>query len=288
MKEKHLFDKLDEAIDRGDIFDIEAELNNLEAEALGKIEAEDPLLFSAKIKKTYKEKNGMKLYSKTWKIAVAAALVAAMGVTAYAAGVFNRFSFVSAEGDKYVTVRTTEAITEDQAKEIQILDATEEIPEEARGELDRQDLEFDSVEHAESEMGYKMLVPAKMPKMNFDEASGNILAFGDGVEQRTTWLNYSDDNGRVFGVTVVKNLNPNGISVSGYSTNDMDEGSFSVYNSKSGYEFDIFTESDSSGGQTAYIAVTYVGDYEYGLVFMGFDEADRNDIIDSVNLSEYK
>lgn len=38
---------------------------------------------------------------------------------------------------------------------------------------------------------------------------------------------------------------------------------------------------------TAHIATTMIGEYQYSLVFFGFDELQRTEIIDSVDLSVY-
>lgn len=224
---------------------------------------------------------------RTLRIAVVAAVIMAMGITVYAASALNWFSFLS--GDKFVTMRTTESMTEDEAKAFVETDQDTALPDDAvtkRPEV--QELSFDTVQQVEKELAMPLVLPASMPDMVLDSANAQICEFGEGLETRSCWLNYSDEQGRMFRLTVTREIIQLGTPVTGYTTHDIDDGSLGSYKSKSGVEYTTLTESDDSGKMTAHIAYTMIGAYEYALVFVGFKEAERQEIIDSADLSVYK
>lgn len=288
MKDKkQILEQLDYAIDCADMDDIERELQHLSLVESDVIGAEDALLFAARIKKINEEKYHMNKLHKPLKFAVIVAVIAAMGVTVYAASTLNRFSFSS--GDKYVTVDTTESMTADDAKAFVENDFNQETSDEVDvGSAETEKLSFDTVTQAEQELNMSLILPAKMPEMSLDSATGEILRFGEGMETHFCWLNYSDAQGRKFGITVTRDIIKAGTPITSYTTHDIDEGSVGTYKSKSGKEYTTLTESNETGDMTAYIATIKIGEYEYTLVFFGFDEVERHKIIDSVDLSSYK
>jgi len=288
MKDKkQILKELDDAIDRADMNDIERGLNSLSVVEPNTIQAEDPGLFSTRVQKMYKEQCIMNKPRRALRISVVAAVIMAMGITVYAASTLNWFSFLS--GDKFVTMRTTESMTEDEAKALVETNQNAVIPDGAVMETPEiQELSFDTVQQAEKELDMLLVLPASLPDMVLDNANAQIVGFGEGLETRTCWLNYSDDQGRLFGVTVVREIIQPGTPVTGYTTHDIDDGSLGSYKSKSGIEYTTLTESDDSGEMTAHIAYTMIGEYEYTLVFVGFEEAERQEIIDSADLSVYK
>lgn len=283
---RQILRRLDDAIDRADMDVIEKELHRLSLAQASKIEAEDVHLFACRIQKLQKEKYKMNTFRKPWKIAVIAAVIATMGISVYAANTLQWFSFQS--GDQFVTLRTTENMTEDEAKAL-VTEVDASTPDDADvQQADSQELSFDTVAQAEQKLGFAVALPAKMPKMTLESAKGQIVKFGEDIEKRFCWLNYSDEQGRLFGVTVTREIIQEGRSVTGYTAHDIDEGSLGTYKSKSGIEYTTLSESDETGEKTAHIANAVVGEYEYALVFSGFSEAERHEIIDSVNLSAYK
>lgn len=287
MKDKkQILKQLDHAIDRADMDEIERELQHLSLAEPVVPKAEDALLFAARIQKIHKEKSHMNKLRKPLKIAVIAAVVAAMGVTVYAASTLNRFSFSS--GNQYITMNTTENMTADEAKAFVEEDLNENIPDEANAASAKvEKLSFNTVSQAEQRLGMPLILPAEMPEMSLDSATGEIAQFGEGLETRFCWLDYSDAQDRKFGITVTRDIVKEGIPITAYTTNDMDEGSLGTYKSKSGAEYTTLTESNEAGDMTAHIATIKIGEYEYTLVFVGFDEAERHKIIDSADLSAY-
>ena len=289
MQEKNrLLRELDSAIDRGDISEINNGIKALTELQAEPIQAEDAMLFAARIQKINKEKNHMNKPKRILPVAIIAAIVMAMGVTAYAAVQLNWFSFVN--DDKFVTVRTNENITEQEIKDI--INNSEELPEDFDPsqilQPDMEDFSFDSVEEACEQLDMLIPMPADMPEMTLDDATGSKVSFGDTAQGKTVWLNYSDADGRMLGITVNRHISAPGSPAFGYTTHDMDEGSASKYISKSGDEYTTLTESDDTGEKTAHIATIMLGEYEYTLVFFGFEESERTAIIDSTDISALK
>jgi len=186
-------------------------------------------------------------------------------------------------------MRTIESMTEDETKAFVETDQNAAPPDDTAIESPEvQELSFDTVQQAEKELAMPLPLPANLPDMVLDSANAQIAGFGEGLETRTCWLSYPDDQGRLFGATVVREIIQPGTPVTGYTTYDIDDGSLGSYKSKSGVEYTTLTESDDSGEMTAHIAYTMIGEYEYALVFVGFGEAERQEIIDSADLSVYK
>lgn len=229
----------------------------------------------------------MKTLHKPYRLAIVAAVVAALGISVYAVSTMNLFSFVS--GDKYVTMRTTESMTEDEAKVFVGDKQSESIPEDVPVmRAEQEEFTFETVEEAGQQLDMTLLLPAALPEMKLDSATGQIVHFGDNMENRYCWLIYSDAQERIFGLTVVREIVAEGVPVTGYTTHDMDDGSLGSYKSKSGAEYTTLTESNDTGDMTAHIATTAIGEYEYSLVFVGFNEAEQHAIIDSADLSIYQ
>ena len=289
MQEKNrILKELENAIDHGDIAKINNKLEVLTELQDKPIQAEDVMLFASRIKKINKEKKKVNKPKRVLHVAIIAAIVMAMGMTAFAAEQLNWFSFVS--GDKFITVHTNENLTEQEIKEF--INNDSEIPEDIDPNLiiqpDTEEFSFTSVENACEKLDMQIPLPTAMPTMTLDEATGSKVSFDGNVENKSVWLNYSDKDGRMFGVTVNRQINAVEESILSYSTRDMDEGSVGKYISKSGDEYTTLTESDDTGERTAHIAMIMLGEYEYTLVFFGFTESERVAIIDSVDISTIK
>lgn len=284
-KNRRILAQLDAAIDKMDLEEINRGLKELSALGNDEILPEEPKLFAARIHQLNKERQTMKKSRKPLRIALIVALVSLLGITAYAAGVMNLFTFVS--DDKMVTMRTTESMTEQEAQAFVAEDSATKAPPEAMETPDMSNYTFDNVEQAEREMDMKLILPGALPAMTLDSATGQTIQYGDSLETRTVWLTYSDAAGRMFGITTSRKIVAPGSSVTGYSTNEMDPGSAGTYQSKSGTQYTTLTESDDTGEKVAHMAVATVGEYEYVLVFLGFEQAEREAIIDSADLSAY-
>ena len=277
--------ELDAAIDGMDLDGIDRNLTRLTALEPHKIEAEDAKLFAARIKKLDKERNYKMKNKKTMRIVlVAAAILTVTSIGVYASGVLDHFTF--AEGDRIATVQTTTSMTEAEAQKL-VEDAKSDSSEKA-SQPESEDYTFESVEEAENKLDFKLAVPAKMPELALVEVSGESIKWGDGMESRTICTLYGDPDSKAVGITVEKRIvNPDSDYTS-ISISDMDENSMGEYKSKSGRVYAMHSESDDSGERTAHIAKTEIGNYEYALIFVGFEENEMHEIIDSADLSLYK
>jgi len=285
MNKNEILKELDAAIDKADMAAIDRSLS-LSAVESQPIEAEDVKLFSARVKKLHKENQTMIKSIQALRVAVVAAAVLVLGVSVYASGILSRFSF--AQDDKFIMMHTTEDMTEEEARDFVSTDTGAGIPDGAEMTQPAiQEYAFESVRQAEEQLDMALVLPTAMPDMALEGATGQSVQYGDGLESRTVWLNYADESGRLFGVTVVREVIAPGRDVTGYTINDMDPGSLGYYTSQSGVKYTLLTESDDTGERTAHIATVTVDDYEYSLVFCGFEENERQAIIDSADLSVY-
>ena len=290
QKKDELRRALDSAIDRGELAAIESSLEALMAQEADTIRAEDPRLFAARLQKMQmnKERLSMNQPRKWMTAAVVAAAVLVMGATAFAAVQLNWFTF--ADGERFVSVRTNQNISEQEAREI--IDSDTEMPEDVDPEMMAQpevkELTFATVEEARAQMDMQVPLPGSLPEMDLASADGTITRFGEDLERRTLWLNYTDDKGRIFGVTISREVYLSGQEMFGYTSSDMDEGSAGQYVSKAGDVYTTLTESNETGDMTAHIATIMQGEYEYALVFVGFEDAERAALIDSVDISVLK
>jgi hypothetical protein len=280
---------LEAAIDSADMRGIDSGLESLASVEPETITPEDVNLFSARILKLSEEKQPMKHLGKTARVAVAVAAVLLMGVTVYAAVTMNLFSFQS--GEKYVSIRTTDSMTPEEAQAFAEENQAARPEEDAVNVINGEDFplqEFASVAEAEAGMDMIIPLPAAMPDLEFSRATGQSYTFREGYGSRTVWLEYgSVETGRAFALTVSREVVAEGEDITSYSEQDIDEGSLSSYTSKTGVKYDTLTESDETGERTAHIANAMIGEYDYAVVFFGFEEAERQQILDSIDLSAY-
>ena len=291
MQEKNrILRELEQAIDRGDIDAVTAGVDRLTEQQSPPIQAEDAMLFAAGIRKINKESQAMntkKQPKKFLTVAIVAALVLVMGATAFAATQRGWFSFV--HGDRFITGRTNAGMSEQEAEEIiknSELPADFDPSQIAQAEVE--ELTFATVEEARTQLAMAIPLPDAMPALTLADATGNRTIIGEAVERKTVWLNYSDEQGRILGITVSCETIADAEPVFSYTTHDMDDGSVGAYTTPAGDTYTTLTESDDTGEKTAHIATIMLGEYEYSLVFFGFEEAERAAIIDSTDLGTIK
>ena len=229
----------------------------------------------------------MKHSKKAIRLAFAAALAAALGVTVYAAVNLHLLSFSS--GTRYVTMRTNQAMTEQEAQALVRDDLRErsDAPDGNSAVLAPQQ-SFQSVEEAEAAMDMTLILPSAMPEVKMDSIKGQSLYNEAGYQNNTVWIVCSGPGGRMLGVTTTREVVPEGAPLTSYTLHEFDEGSEGSYRSKSGVTFTTLTESDGTGERTAQIATVLLGEYEYSLVFVGFEPQEWQKIVDSADLSPYQ
>jgi uncharacterized Rmd1/YagE family protein len=286
---QEILKELEAAIDSADMRGIDSGLEELASAQADTITPEDVNLFSARILKLSEEKQPMKHLGKTARVAIVAAAVLLMGVTVYAAVSMNLFSFQS--GEKYVSIRTTDGMTEQEAQAFAEENLNAPPPEEGEAVVLADvapEQAFNSVAEAEAGMDMVIPLPAAMPDLELNSAKGQTFAFGEGNEERTVWLEYgSVESGQVLGITVAREVIAEGEDITSYTEHDIDDGSLSTYTSKTGVKYDTLTESDETGERTAHIANAMIGEYDYAVVFFGFEETERQQILDSIDLTAY-
>lgn len=229
----------------------------------------------------------MKHSKKAIRLAFAAALAAALGVTVYAAVNLHLLSFSS--GTRYVTMRTNQAMTEQEAQALVRDDLQErsDAPDGNSAVLAPQQ-SFQSVEEAEAAMNMTLILPSAMPEVKMDSIKGQSLYNEASYQNNTVWIVCSGPGGRMLGVTTTREVVPEGAPLTSYTLHEFDEGSEGSYRSKSGVTFTTLTESDGTGERTAQIATVLLGEYEYSLVFVGFEPQEWQKIVDSADLSPYQ
>lgn len=293
---KEILERMDSAIDNMDMAAVDQCLNQLSAISSERIEPEEARLFSERIKKLNKGSLTMKSSHKTARIAIVAAAITLLGVTAYAASEHNLFAFLS--GDSYVTMRAPGDMTEQEAKQF-VKESESAVssgktpeassdPENAPVTNGAKPTVFDSIDAAAKALDMKIVLPSTLSGMKLDRVSGQEFYYAEGYRSATIWLDYEGSEGDNLGVTITREVVADPSEHLSYTLHDIDKGSMKSYKSKTGIEYDMVTESNDGGGKTAQIANTMVGEYEYALVFYGFDEAEQYSIIDSVDLTPYQ
>lgn len=280
-KKQKLLKDIDRSIDSMDLNSVNNGLDALLHMENQTIEAEDYKEFAAKIiNKNMEVKSNMK-HKKIIQIAIVAAIVCTMGITAFASNVLNMFTFV--KDGKLVNIVTDQEMTEAEAEKL--ASEIDFIP--GVNSVESEDLTFNTIEEAEAKMEINLIIPSGMPEMKLASAKGQTFNYPN-AKNDYIWLDYEDNNGRMFGITTTREtLFDSNIAVSKITSTDIDEGSLGSYVNKDGIEFTTLTESDDTGERTAHIATTKINNYEYSLVFFGFEEKERQAIIDSVDLSTY-
>ena len=303
MKNKQqILEELEAAIDRMDMREIDSGLAHLSSVEAQKIEAEEVGLFSARIQKLSEEKQKMKQVRTPIKVIVAAALVLAMSVTAFAASRgWNIFTVQSESGNRFAIVQTTEQMSDEQLQEwvkglddldVTYLDGTEQTGETISGHTGLDMLRFDSIEQAGAELNIPVVLPSAMPEMQINL----IMGYKDPEVGSTGYFDFIDDAGRMLDISITRtnlpaNPSPDEAFVVGTYVELDGAGSMGTYTSASGVAFTTITETEADReGRTTHIAIASLhnGRYQYAITFHGFDEAERNRIIDSIDFSAFR
>lgn len=272
MKEKlEIMNELDKAIDAMDTERIDLGLEALAGIESLPFQAENSKLFAARIKKMKMENINMKNPRRFINAAVVAAAIMAMGVTAYAANGFKVFSFV--QDNKAFVVRTNENVDTDS---IQIEENPDAIIKEDP-ELSKTEYTFNTAAEAEKDLDIKIVLPAVTTQMNLVSATG-ITSKWDDMESRNVYLKYVDIQGRNMNISAAKIVS-DGTVVSSYDLGDNNPGN---YINKLGTDFIISNETD----QITYFVAR--GEYQYSISFSGYTENEQKEIVDTLDLSDYK
>lgn len=216
----------------------------------------------------------------------AAAIVAVTGVSVSAAALLKQFSFF--KDGNYVTVSSNSDLSEEEAKKlaedaVNDIDVTPNEHNTAKPEV------FENIQSAEKTYDMNIIMPEKMPDLKLSDITGSQMYTGENSSISTVWLNYGDfeKGGKGFGLTVTRNNFADGDEITSIDSSDaVKDGE--EFTSEKGYSFNVLKDSDEESGRTAKIMTANVGEYEYSMVFFGFNDSEINDIVNSVDLSQYK
>lgn len=271
---------MNNAIDDMDIDQIEAYLDKMddpvELEAV-KIDSE---LFARRIIDEHKDKDVKRKMSTKRMIMFAACLVLAfaMGVTAHAAGLFNVFTYY---GDSStVEIRTDQELS--QAERDVIVE--EVVTSYENGEVTGTEVRtpeyktYNGIEAVKEAIGVDIGLPGFIPEDFVMESEIMVSESFDGNHNIYVTYESSTDPNRMFGITVAtQNYSEGSMVVSVTDTVYEDE-----YVSKSGDHFSIMSED---GGT---VVIAELGHLQYALIFLGVEEAEIYQVIDSVDLGIYR
>lgn len=300
MNETKLRLEIDKAIDEGNMAEVER-LLEMTSEV-----GDMPKDFVQSIKEldNNKEKTTMKKKTKIFRLIPMVAVVAVLGsITVFGAMAIKHYSI--ANGDKYMSISTNADVDDDELKALMdehvkvstgegtiddastkqgVYVATESLDGTAEVESTNDMMQtFSSVAELEKAYGVKFVLPEEL---------GGVPATGiEGIqyseENKIAWVHFENpETEKIMNITLEKQgLEGNVTSI---MTTDIDEGSYSEFKSKNGYTFDTFSESGAEENQIANIYVTNIGAYRYSIAFTNYTEAERANIIDNLDLEEYK
>ncbi len=271
MNDTEMRRAIDRAIDEGNIEETERLLDMLP-------DVEDmPSDFASSVILQCKENKTMKKF-RISKIGVAAAVIVMSCAAVTGAALVKHYSMEY--GDKYLQIASKEDIDQKALEEIaQNADVKPEDIE--KGNVAVADtVTYSSVAEAEREMGMKVVLPEIMPDLEQSDVEGCIL----NDNRKDMYIVYGSSDSKCFGITL--GYEKLGEEESSVTIGDIDEGTLDSYTSAKGYKFDTFSESGEGGKCDIY--TTHIGDYEYSLVFEGFDKGEMKNIVDSVDLESYK
>ncbi len=267
---------LDEAIEKGNINEINEILDDID------INDEPDMSLEDLINKCESEEKVMKK-KVSFKILVAAASMAVIAtVSVGAAALLKTYSF--SDGDNYVSVTSNGNLSEDEAKALAD-DALDANPVPDANNTITPD-KFKTVEEAEKKYDMQVVIPDKMPALKLSEVTGTQTYIDSESGESTIWATYGDINKKAFGMTITK-YDYNGNDITNVMKSDAQpdgEG----YTSDKGYKFEVLKEIDEESGRTAKIYSTTVGNYNYSMVFANFDNSEIEEVVNSVDLENYK
>ena len=273
---------IDRAIEKGNMREIQGIMSNI-PDCEPKMPVND-FIKSVKEKCVIKEDNNMK--SKfSMKALIAVAAVAVIGcVSVGAATVFKTFTFN--ENGRFVSVTANNDISEEEAarlanKEVENIENV--IPNE--GNTPEYD-EFNSIKEAEKTYDMTVILPDKKPELDLSEVKGLETYFSENSSTATIWTTYGNPDEKAYGLTVTKKNFADEDITDILSTDAEVTGDKFVSNK--GYEFDILNEIDEATGKSVKIFVTYIGNYEYAINFVNFDDDEIENVVNSIDLGEYK
>lgn len=280
-QDKKLVDVLDQAIEKMDMSEIENILEKLEANEPVSSCIEDSKLFAKRIiKRETKRSDSMnKNYKKIASLLVGIGILGG-GITAYATGVLNHFTFFNKDNTQIVS--SDQNLTKQEAKKL-AKEAHESFDDDTQKLKAEQSTQvFHTLKDVKKSIDVTIVIPSFIPNdfvMDNDITANTTTFREDGVQHvvYTTYSSQGNENRR-FGITVSQEK----WNTSHTSITQTDAVYSDTYTTKLGDTFTLFKEDEGV------IAQILFNDTEYSLVFLGVDEEEIHQILDSVDLSIYK
>lgn len=271
---------IDRAIEEGNIREIQSIMNNIPD-----CEPEMPVgdfITKVKEKCVIKEDNNMKRKF-SMKALITVAAIAVIGCVSVGAATFFK-TFTFNENGKFVSVTANSDISEEEAARLAKEAVNDNVMPNDENTVKPES--YNTIKDAEEAYNMKIAIPAVKPDLSLESVEGSISYISENSSTATIWATYGNIDKKAYGLTVTKkDFNDDDItdilSTDAETTGDK-------FVSDKGYEFDVLNEIDETSGRSARIFVTYVGDYEYSIYFVNFDDAEIEDVVNSIDLREYK
>lgn len=271
---------IDRAIEEGNIREIQSIMNNIPD-----CEPEMPVgdfITKVKEKCVIKEDNNMKRKF-SMKALITVAAIAVIGCVSVGAATFFK-TFTFNENGKFVSVTANSDISEEEAARLAKEAVNDNVMPNDENTVKPES--YNTIKDAEEAYNMKIAMPAVKPDLSLESVEGSISYISENSSTATIWATYGNIDEKAYGLTVTKkDFNDDDItdilSTDAETTGDK-------FVSDKGYEFDVLNEIDETSGRSARIFVTYVGDYEYSIYFVNFDDAEIEDVVNSIDLREYK
>lgn len=216
------------------------------------------------------------------RILIVAAACAVTSVSVGAATLLKQFTFN--ENGKFVTVTTNNDISEEEAARLAMEGAIDNVVPSDENTVEPES--FSTIEAAEKAYDMKIVLPDVKPALSLESVEGSISYLSENSSTAAIWATYGNIDEKAYGLTVTKK-DFNDEDITDILSTDA-EVTGDKFVSDKGYEFDVLNEIDETLERSAKIFVTYVGDYEYSIYFVNFDDAEIEDVVNSIDLGEYK
>lgn len=274
---------INELIDNQEIAAFEAALDEFIDKNEFPYEIEESKVFAKRIIK--KKAEGRYKMRKSLAAACIIGVCLVGGTAAYAGGLYLKFTFATSHGT--AIVKTTEDLTEDQAK--QMVDNLINLPEAEHneqfvGETEIIDEYYATVEEAEKKLGFPLIVPENKPEQFKKEKK--VFVDKDDAGKTYVYVQFEPDTDEEYSflrIDVIYQEYSKGTYIE--IINDIDA---ETYITPDDTKYIITREKDEVAKTMCLTAKTYIGQYEYSIFTNGIEETAFYNMIDSVNLSRYK
>ncbi len=265
--------KVDRLVEEGKIDEVTAILRNV-------TDCQPSIPVDEFMRNVREDSNMKSKFSK--RILIVAAICAVTSVSVGAATLLKQFTFN--ENGKFVTVTANNDISEEEAARLAKEVANDNVVPNAENTIEPES--FKTIEEAEKAYDMKIALPDVKPALSLESVEGSISYISENSSTATIWATYGNIDEKAYGLTVTKK-DFNDEDITDILSTDA-EVTGDKFVSDKGYEFDVLNEIDEESDRSAKIFMTYVGNYEYCIYFTNFDDTEIENVVNSIDLGEYK